>query len=358
MFTKNAPCRVLRYTDELPEDFAKRINDRCLPFEQARETHEAVMFGWCNPDNLFDESALTYAGHLYVVGFVTYKRNVSSKAVAYEVKRRIENELDASGRKFMPRDRKKEIKEQVKINFLSKTPVQPTITNVIIDPVKRYIYVYSASSKVIDNIKLLFSATANCPSIGIYERSAIDFIPEEADLIDYEEYTSNFLTWLWYTTETNSFKSYQSNDSQQSIYSIVPDEKIVVGDKQSGICSVNGDIREARNGVFNGKGVAKFSFALVGDYKTGRTETSCMFNKDFFFNKISFMVELYKDIIDNREEYIALYVHETTEHAYNFIATAVREFNTIYFSEEWGKLGREIWNWSRGDVCIRAFSDV
>lgn len=78
MFTKNAPCRVLRYTDELPEDFANRINGRCLPFEQARETYEAVMFGWCNPDNLFDESALTYAGHLYVVGFVTYKRNVSS----------------------------------------------------------------------------------------------------------------------------------------------------------------------------------------------------------------------------------------------------------------------------------------
>ena len=70
------------------------------------------------------------------------------------------------------------------------------------------------------------------------------------------------------------------------------------------------------------------------------------------------MVELYKDVIDNREEYIALYVHETTEHAYNFIATAVKEFNAIYFTDEWSKLGREIWNWSRGDVCIRAFSDV
>jgi hypothetical protein len=83
-----------------------------------------------------------------------------------------------------------------------------------------------------------------------------------------------------------------------------------------------------------------------------------MFNKEFFFNKIAFHLELFNGIADNREEYIALYVHETTEHAYNFIATAIREFNTIYFTDEWGKLGREIWNWSRGDVCIRAFSDV
>lgn len=356
MFTKNAPCRVLRYSDELPEDFVKRVNERNISFEDAREAAEAVMFGWCNPDNLFDETALTYAGHLYVVGFVVYKRNVSSKAVTYEVKRRIEHELDASGRKFVSRERKKEIKAQVTIEFLRKTPVQPAITNVIIDPIKRNIYIYSASNKVVDSVKLLFEATTNCSSI--FERSAVDFIPEEADLVDYEEYTENFLTWLWYTTETNSFKSYQSGDAIQSTYSITPDERIVVGDKTSGICSVNGDIREARNGVFNGKGVAKFSFSLVGDYKTGRTETSCMFNKEFFFNKIAFHLELFNGIADNREEYIALYVHETTEHAYNFIATAIREFNTIYFTDEWGKLGREIWNWSRGDVCIRAFSDV
>ena len=361
MFSKNAPCRVLRYSEELPEDFAERVNKRCLTFEEARNTSEAVMLGWCNPDNLFDDNAMTYAGHLYVVGFVLYKRNVSSKALAYEVKRRAERELANTGKRFVSRERKKEIKEQVTVEFLSKTPVQPTITNVIIDPAKHLLYVYSSSNKVVDNVKQLFEVTA-ANQTGVYERSAVDFIPPEEDLVDYEEYTENFLTWLWYTTETNSFKSYESGDDMQSAYSIVPDERIVVGDKDSGICSVNGDIREARNGIFNGKSVAKFSFSLVGDYQKGKTsgrmETSCMFNKDFFFNKIEFSIELFKDVVDNREEYIAMYVHETTEHAYNFVATAVREFNKIYFTDEWKNLGREIWNWSRGDVCIKAFSDV
>lgn len=362
MFAKNAPCRALRYSDELPENVVELFNDRHITFEEARNTPEPVMIGWCNPDDLSDGVVVNYAGALLTTGFVQYKRSVSAKALNFEVKEAMKKELELTGRKFLPRDRKKEIKEATKVRLLSRIPVQPSVTNIIIDQALKLVYVYSSSSAIIDEIRLLLEATCNLSAI--YERTVVDFLPEESDMVDPEKFGEDFLTWLWYTNEVNSYATY-ANPSGDGLYdySILPDEKIVVGNEFTGICSVNGDIREARNGIFNGKRVSKFSFILymdsVSNPQGGRRIAACVLNKNLFFDRISFSQDLVQAAEDgNKDEAIVLFVNETTEHVYSFMQSAISEFCKIYFTGTWDKLQEEVWNWSRGDICLKAFADI
>lgn len=357
-FPKMTPFRVFRYNKDFSENYVDVFNNGIITDVNDPSYHGVETFGgWCNPDT-GTGSAVVYLGDRFEVGYVRYTRTVPAKALKFAVEKAVNNEKESTGGKVVSRARKREIKEQIKLRMLCSAPVQPTVFRVEINPSSMEITVFSASNTVLEEIKDKIRRDFD---IDMYMETIVDHIPDD-DMVEIESVGEHFLTWLWYVSETDSFNTFESIKNPSKSYTVSPDDRVVVGNTDTGKCSVSGDIREAKNGVFNGKGVTQFSFVLypASNMDGNHIPIPCVVNSGCLVDRVSFKgLPLSGKSEDSDAEADALMCLDTIEDVRDFIKSAFSRFWKSYSdAKEWQSLRREIWTWARGDVCIRAFEGV
>lgn len=352
-FPKMTPFRVFRYSNDFPENFTEIFNKGIIvDVNDPAYVGMEHFGGWCNPDDPTDKStSVNYLGEKFEVGYVRYTRSVPAKALKFAVDEKVKKERKQNG--HISRERKREIKEMYKNAMLQEAPVQPSVTRVEVNPVRMEIIVFSSSNPVLEDIE---NRIAEDFGVKVFGETFVDLIPGD-DMVEIEGVGEKFLTWLWYVSETDSFNTFEGRKTPVNKYTISPDSRVVVGNADTGKCSVSGDIREAKNGVFNGKGVTQFSFVL---YPSGGVSIPCVMNSGGFIDKVSFRgLPLSRGNDEGDVEADALMCLEAIDEARDFTKSAFHDFWNIYSDEKkWKQVQDEIGTWARGDVCIRSFEGI
>lgn len=356
-FPKMTPFRVFRYNKDFPENYVDIFNDGVIADVNDPSYHGMSTFGgWCNPDNERD-FVVNSLGEKFEVGYIRYVRSVPAKALKFAVDKAVKAEKIATGRP-VSRVRKRELKEMAKLRMLSEAPVQPSVTRIVVNPSAMEIIVFSSSNAVLEEIEFLMNKDFG---LSMFMETVVDYLPAD-DMVDVEGVGENFLTWLWYISETDSFNVFEGGDKFFQRYTISPDDRVVVGNTSTGKCSVSGDIREAKNGVFNGKGVTQFSFVLYPSYEDEdpHTPVPCTVNSGCLVDKISFKGLPLKDTTDEMDEEVnSILCIDAIDGVRDFLKRAFSRFWDEYSDlKKWESRKHEIWMWARGDVCIRSFEGV
>ena len=352
-FPRMTPFRVFRYSNEFPENFAETFNNGIITDVNDPAYVGMEHFGgWCNPDDPTDKnSSVNYLGEKFEVGYVRYTRSVPAKALKFAVDEKVKKERMQSGR--VSRERKREIKDMYKNAMLREAPVQPSVTRIEVDPSRMEIIVFSSNNSVLEDIE---SRIVEDFGIKVFGETLVDLIPGD-DMVEIEGVGEKFLTWLWYVSETDSFNTFEGCKTPVTKYTISPDSRVIVGNADIGRCSVSGDIREAKNGVFNGKGVTQFSFVL---YPSGGVAIPCVMNSGGFVDKVSFRgLPLSRGNAESDIEADALMCLDAIDEVRDFTKSAFHDFWNTYSDEsKWQHMKEEIGTWARGDVCIRSFEGI
>ena len=160
--------------------------------------------------------------------------------------------------------------------------------------------------------------------------------------------SAEMLTFFWYAMESDSFMDFGGKVTPTACWDIT----VTGEDKES--CKVKGmALDEARKGIFNGKRVSEMSVALRNE-SHGAIE-SIVLTSERGLHKLSFEVDEKEPLIigdcvkrgvDDALEYIRVmsgkYAEETSKDNL--------DRRSAYY--------RGRFNWSKGDICVKAFEEV
>lgn len=348
----NMPVVIYEYSGNIPENMDVLLQSKWVdPYAPDAMCIEEVA-GFCNADSLLSNGCLfLYDNSGYGIGcYVRYKRTVSNKDVAFEVEREL-HKRRTSG-EFISKTAVKEIKERIKLGKLRDTTPRATKIPFIFDDENKRLYILTANVAIADKLQAELSALA---SISFYPVMALQYVPENREVDDIGGVSTDFLSWLWMESDEKSDLQFKSCIDSSKIYTTQPGDIIKVKTPDGSTCSVRGDIREAKNGVFNGKKVDQYTFSLFTD---GYIATVAV-NPDLSPLRIS-TGNLGVLVDDEPEEEVRRNILiGTVKEVQDFLKSAYREFFKVYSDEKaWQAKQEEMFNWSRGDVCMKTFADV
>ena len=194
MADKAYPCRIY----DMPiEDMDKLLN-----YISSKHIDYPVTdcIGMCDPYDLFNPATCVLDGGYVITGIVFYEYKVSSKAVKYELDKEIRELLKSTGKKFVPLAAKRDMKADIIERLKANSKPQPSVVPVIIGNNRAYVLTNS------DKKANKFSELMTDGGFTIFPMSPYTYGDSDDGLFDIEEMGSKFLTWLWFTTESNSYK--------------------------------------------------------------------------------------------------------------------------------------------------------
>lgn len=136
-------------------------------FRDIDHTADERSFGWVSFEDMLDTSwsqAAPYKGTYVVFGLRLDTRRISPAVMKkhFTVALNAEKEtLKERGIKYVSRDRKKEIKENVRLQLLSRSFPIPALFDVVWNTEANLVYFGSINNKVIDMFGKLFATTFN-----------------------------------------------------------------------------------------------------------------------------------------------------------------------------------------------------
>ena len=313
-FTKLVPDEVSGITIEVLVD-GLNVNifenkGDLMPLQQGFVSAEDP-FG----DN-FDFSNLEAFDGLWVCfAFRRETKRADSAAVAREMG-------DTSG---MSRDQKQNKKYALTQKYLQRAVPRVTVTPIFLNMETCEAIVFSASSKIIDEAQsLLTFATGK------------NYQEEECD--------SRLLTFMWWDTETNTFRD--------TPFKTWVDKTVVVA-SEDGKVSASGSIEEARIAVSKGGLVAKADFVFEGE----KGSRDCTLTSNGRFSKLTFPKEYFAK--SNQYDLygtMCLILSEVQE-ARKMLAFWAHTFWEAN-REDKGMTPKIMEVWGKGDFCSRQFDDI
>ena len=214
--------------ERLPENIPALL--RQFAFVPIDDIAEERAFGWTNFDDILDtewKKSVPEKEPYIVFSLRLDTRRIAPATLAKERKIALEAELErirTLGKKFIARDRKKEIAEQVRLRLLAKTIPTPACFEVVWNSATNLIWLGSASRKIQDMFCELFARTFEVtPTLLTPYEMAADFLPEDrleelnnlspSDFSGAQNATDvspeishilseEFLTWAWYRAWT------------------------------------------------------------------------------------------------------------------------------------------------------------
>ena len=349
----NLPVLIYEYSGNIPENMDVLLQSGWVdPYAPDTACVEEAT-GFCNADSLLSNDCLfSYDNSGYGVGcYVRYKRTVSNKDVAFEAEREL-HKRRVSG-EFISKTAVKEIKERIKITKLRDTTPRATKIPFIFDDENKRLYILTANVAFADKLQAKLSALT---SISFYPVTALQYVPENKEVDDIGEVSTAFLSWLWMESDEKSDLQFKSCIDSNKTYTTQPGDIIKVKTPDGSTCSVRGDIREAKNGVFNGKKVDQYTFSLFTD---GYIATVAV-NPDLSPLRISLgEIDIDTDRGELEDEIRRRFIIGTVKEVQDFLKSAYTEFFKVYSNEKaWQAKQEEMFNWSRGDVCMKTFADI
>jgi DNA recombination-dependent growth factor C len=146
-----------------------------------------IMSGWTS---LFDPFTPDFNGSSFLVAsyFVFAlridKKSVPSKVLKQKYIVEEKKRLVESGREFLSRNEKKDLKEEIKNMLLSQAHAVPNITDIVWDFENSLIWVYSTQKAANEEIESLFLKSFKLNLIKLFPYTLADF---EGDLSDPEK---------------------------------------------------------------------------------------------------------------------------------------------------------------------------
>lgn len=165
------------------------------PFLPIDDTPEERSFGWCAWNDLTDtewketppEIGGTYLAFALRIDLRKIAPALLKKEMAVALKEEEARNLE-SGKKFITRERKAEIKDQVKLRLMARALPTPKSIGVVWDTVNDTVYFLSTNDKEVELFIELFNRT-------------FGLALEEAEIDHERTAPSEFLAWLWFNAE-------------------------------------------------------------------------------------------------------------------------------------------------------------
>lgn len=320
-FLKNTTSFSLFKIENLPDGILGSFGEklRQFAFMPIDDTEEEQSFGWTGFADMEDFSFNDCEVQTWLYfSFRVDKRNIAPGLYKRHLETALKKELEEyakMGRKYISRERKKEIKTQIKLKLLAKTLPTPALYDVIINTLTHDVYFGSTNKKIIDlfgdyllktfgvvtskkgeQITLdeamnpdyemlskfqLYKLTPLVRSqifvekyiqlknnyINLYPTIFTDFqqsdIKAQTGIILGEE----FLTWLWYQADRQTKFKYVEDQKESGFYAVFENNVSVRGNNGennlfTSVKGQNNPMLEARLGLETGKKVNTATIVL------------------------------------------------------------------------------------------------
>lgn len=179
-------------------------------------TPDIKSFGWTNTNDINDFTFSTDSvarGEFYFFNMRLDKRTIPGATLRNETNKAIKEELARTGKDYLSRDRKREIKEQTELRLRTRTVPTPKTVQCVYDPGAEILYAGTTSKTEIEIIEdllgetfdehpqLLFPCDRAENYLGGDTTAKLNEIQSDFGNADYKLMT-DFLTWLWSKSET------------------------------------------------------------------------------------------------------------------------------------------------------------
>ncbi len=344
----SSTCSITRFRviDEVSDELLLSVPDKLkqFAFQDIDDIPQETSFGWTNFDDMLDTSwklSPPEKGEYITFSFRMDTRRISPAVFKKHLRVAIEEETKKMrdlGKKFIGRQQKLEIREQVMLRLRGRAMPVPEEFQVVWNPHAGIVYLATTKGKVIDLFCEYFTRTFDLHLEQLAPHSlACNLLGEEAALqIDHLEPAQfvnqscsggstdgmlgqDFLTWLWFRSEQGRhFFTHKEVPFELSM-----EQRIVVrggeGDAQE-TASVTGllsSLREAKLGLLTGKkvvqalariekdGMAWQSLIKAEDFSIGSLRSPSVErdpdsdDMDALFLEKAYLVDLYLDMLDD-----------------------------------------------------------
>lgn len=171
--------------EDIPNNIPGRLKQ--FAFMPIDDIPEERAFGWTNFDDLLDtqwKQSIPEKDPFIVFSLRLDTRRIAPATLAKELKLAMEAEqerIKSLGKKFISRDRKKEIAELTKLRLLARTLPTPAYFEVVWEPSTGTIWLGSVSSKIQNMFCELFFRTFEVmPKLLTSYEMAASYVPEDS----------------------------------------------------------------------------------------------------------------------------------------------------------------------------------
>ncbi len=202
-----------RVRGEIPGDFSKTFNEMIRRFAFQHSFHAEKLSGWTSIDNVLD-TEFQYAN--YAVGeYLVFSLRIDKKTIPPSLLkvRVLEEEkkaLGESGKKFLGRQRKDDIREKVKLELAGVIPPVPSFYEACWTPREKVVYFCSLAAPAIEEFKDLFKRSFKMDLSPYTPWDAVPAGPEPGGDVEGDSKPvspgRDFLVWLWFKAEERSGK--------------------------------------------------------------------------------------------------------------------------------------------------------
>lgn len=258
-----------RVDGELPQNFNGVFNEMIRRFAFQSSFHAEKVSGWTSVDNLLD-TKFEYAN--YAIGdYFVFSMRVDKKAIPASLLkvRCLEEERKVkagSGRKFLPRQTREDLKEKVRLELSAIIPPVPSFFEACWSLSGKTVYFCSLSPSAIGEFKDLFKRSFNLELDQSFpwHNAAPD---SGSQVMDSAEPSPgrDFLNWLWFKSEERNGKISLAGGDAEVIFL----KRMVLesgqGDySESVVCQgLNAELEEGREALRKGKKIREARIRLA-----------------------------------------------------------------------------------------------
>lgn len=293
--------RLNGISEDTKKDFEEKL--RQFAFVPIDETAEEKGYGWTSIDNA-EDYAFAFSsprkGKYLCFGFRYDERKIASAVLKRQIGIALDQErkeLEKAGRKYISRERKKELAEQVKLRILAKTLPVPAVFDVIWDTETDCIFFAGTGKKICNTFWAYFMYTlgrdeARTVSLELCSPAVLaeKLMPDSAELDKIEPtffaggdvseemagkdtvLGEEFLTWLWCKSDRNcpfthkNRNFYFTFDSRLSVRGYNGSNQV-----SASVSGAFNPMFEARLGLEKGKKVSSARLAVGNSDETYQT---------------------------------------------------------------------------------------
>lgn len=385
----------------LPDGILDTFGDRLrqFAFMPIDDNAEVSGYGWTSMQNMedFDFSAGFEINKYFYFAFRVDTRKIAPAVYKRHFQLALtkeEQELAKIGKKYITKDRKKEIKEQVRLKLLARTLPTPAVYDVVWDTASNIIYFACTNKKIIELFGNYFFKTLGImvkdkgeqltfedvekalssplKDVKIYQLTPYNrgFLFTEENKEQYHKLEElfptsfsgeqpfdfdrnknvmlgeEFLTWLWYHADILSFYLFNEKNEEKQINIYFENKLSVRGTNgenslQTNLSGNNNPLDEARFGLCTGKKVNNACIVF-----SGRDDISFLFSlnaKNFSFS--SFQILDCKFERSDFQTFLLLKMH-LFERAMIYFNAVYQEFLNVRLDEKaWKSETEDIRTW-------------
>ena len=282
-----------RIIDPIPSELLTQIPEklRQFAFRDIDDLPEMQAYGWvCFEDMLDTEwrTAPPQKGNYFTFSLRLDTRRIPPAIIKKQLSLALKAEkekMQAQGKKFISRERKKELKEQVLLRLRQRFLPTPAEFNVVWEPDRNEVWFASTQGKMIDLFMEAFLNTFDLHLEQIEPYSLAEGLLDDVEMgkLDSSESTrftgepgsdglmlgnvlgEEFLTWLWFQSDVAP-GAFVNKEGQP--FSVSMEQRIVVqggeGDTKetATVAGMLSPLREARFGLGKGKKVTRATIRI------------------------------------------------------------------------------------------------